>query len=326
MPKNQPKYSFLRNYILLSKTEKDQKEAIQNRDKILIWSSFYAISLNLILGLLKIGVFLFTSSISILADSINNLTDSVSSLILYIGTKLSAKEADETHPYGHGRVEYISGFIISIIVLITGLSFMKLSVNKIMKPESLEFSTLSIVIMLLTVFVKIYMSFFFGHISKTLDSIPAKAQSRDYLGDAIITSVIFISMLVNRIFGIVIDAYLGFLISLYIIYLGYSLIMDAISDMIGKAPKDMTEPIRERILQHEGIELVYNMVLADFGPKRIYITATVGIDSRKSFLETHDILEKIEKEISKEFYCTLTLRANPVDAKCLACYKKNAGR
>lgn len=322
MVEKQAKYSFLKNYILIRKDKSNPKEATQNRDKILILSSFYAIALNLILGLLKIGVFLFTSSISILADSINNLSDSFSSLILYIGTKLSAKEADETHPYGHGRIEYISGFLIAVIVLIMGLSFMKLSVNKMIKPESLRFSTLSIVIMLITIFVKLYMSIFFDHVSKSLDSIPAKAHSRDYIGDAVITTVIFVSMLVNRVFGIVIDAYLGFLISLYITYLAYGLIMDAISDMIGKAPKFMTEPIRERIMQYDGIEVVCNMVLADFGPKRIYVTAVVGVDSKKSFIETHDMLEQIEREVSKEFNCTLTLRANPVEAECLACHKK----
>lgn len=304
---------FLKDYALFSNFAKGAEDGKRHRDRILVCASLYAILLNVILSLVKVILFITTSSISILADAVNNLTDSVSSIIFLVGTKLSLKEADEEHPYGHGRIEYVSSLIISFIVLMMGIGFIKFSIDKILHPEQLKVSQLSLSLMFLSLFVKIYMGIFFAKLSAAFNSLPSKAQSRDYFGDALITAGIVFSLFAYKFFGLMIDSYLGIAISLYIIFMALILIRDTLVHMIGAYPKALMDQVLDRISRYEEIEKISKVVVADYGPNTVYISCNVGIDSAKSLLETHAILERIEREIMHEFSCVLTLRAEPVD-------------
>ncbi len=284
----------------------------KNRNKILQQATIKAILLNSALAILKFILFFFTSSISILADALNNLGDSTSCVISLIGTKLANKPSDKMHPHGHGRIEYISALIISIILFIVGAEFMKFSIEKIISPTPLRFSSLSIFFILLSIAVKIYMAINFKKLAKEYHSLNLKAQYKDYLGDILITSVILISMLVYKYAHITIDGYLGVVISFIILYSGYELISDTLSEIIGKVPDDFVSGIEQKILSYDKVLGVHDIIVANYGVEKIYVTADVEMSYQLSLVAAHKIIDKIENDINSEFGCTLSIHIDPV--------------
>ncbi len=285
---------------------------IKNRSKILVVSSIIGIVFNILLGILKIILFLFTGSVSILVDSINNLTDSISSFVTLIGTKLSEKPGDKNHPNGHGRIEYISALIISLIVFIVGIQFFRVSIDRIFNKRVLNFNSISLIIMFISVLVKIYMFYLFSALSKKINSLPLRAQSKDYLGDSIITSVILISMFIYKFFDIHLDGYIGLVVSLFIMYSGFNLIMSALSEIIGRVPDDFMKNLEKKIQSYNGILGVHDIVFASFGEEKLYATAHVEMDYRTSLLAAHRIIDNIEYDIKKDFGCIISIHVEPV--------------
>ncbi|MGO1580442.1 MAG: cation diffusion facilitator family transporter [Peptoniphilaceae bacterium] len=284
----------------------------ENRLKISILSSSLGLFFNLILAILKVLLFISTQSVSILADAINNLTDSISSIVTIIGAKLSEKPADEDHPYGHGRIEYISAFVVAVFVLLAGIEFIKVSVNRIMNPKVIEFDTIAIVLMSLSIFVKLYMSIFYNKIFKKINSLQIKAQSKDSLADVVVTGVVIVSILIYKLTGYIVDGYAGLIVSLFIIYSGYELISDTISELIGQVPIDLLAKVEEDILKYDSIKGVHDMVIVNYGPQRKYLSLDVEMDYSMSLLDAHTIIDRIEEKIEEKYDIILSIHTDPV--------------
>lgn len=283
-------------------------------DRLLIssYTSIYGLILNLLLVLFKGFLFLTTSSVSILADAINNLVDSVSSIVTLVGAKLSHIPPDKEHPYGHGRIEYISALIVSAFIFITGFQFIKVSVDRIINPVHIEFNLLSIMVMIFSIIVKLYMTFFFDNIGKKISAMPLRAQSRDYLSDVFVTSVVVVSMIVYRFTGWHIDGYVGIIVSIFIIYSGYDLIRETFSELIGEVPVDMMKNIEDDILKHDKILGVHDMMIVNFGPDKDYLTLDVEIPYNLSLVQAHNIIDEIEKEIGSKHNVDISIHVDPV--------------
>lgn len=300
---------MIANFIL-----KKGKYNTDKEDRLLIssYTSIYGLILNLLLVLFKGFLFLTTSSVSILADAINNLVDSVSSIVTLVGAKLSHIPPDKEHPYGHGRIEYISALIVSAFIFITGFQFIKVSVDRIINPVHIEFNLLSIMVMTFSIIVKLYMTFFFDNIGKKISAMPLRAQSRDYLSDVFVTSVVVVSMIVYRFTGWHIDGYVGIIVSIFIIYSGYDLIRETFSELIGEVPVDMMKNIEDDILKHDKIIGVHDMMIVNFGPDKDYLTLDVEIPYNLSLVQAHNIIDEIEKEIGSKYNIDISIHVDPV--------------
>lgn len=300
---------MIANFILEKGKYNTDKE-----DRLLIssYTSIYGLILNLLLVLFKGFLFLTTSSVSILADAINNLVDSVSSIVTLVGAKLSHIPPDKEHPYGHGRIEYISALIVSAFIFITGFQFIKVSVDRIINPVHIEFNLLSIMVMTFSIIVKLYMTFFFDNIGKKISAMPLRAQSRDYLSDVFVTSVVVVSMIVYRFTGWHIDGYVGIIVSIFIIYSGYDLIRETFSELIGEVPVDMMKNIEDDILKHDKIIGVHDMMIVNFGPDKDYLTLDVEIPYNLSLVQAHNIIDEIEKEIGSKYNVDISIHVDPV--------------
>lgn len=284
----------------------------ENRLLISSYTSIYGLILNFSLVLFKGFLFLTTSSVSILADAINNLVDSLSSIVTLVGAKLSRIPPDKKHPYGHGRIEYISALIVSAFIFITGFQFIKVSIDRIINPIHIEFNLLSIMIMTFSIIVKLYMTFFFDKIGKKIAAMPLRAQSRDYLSDVFVTSVVVVSMIVYKFTGWHIDGYVGIIVSLFIIYSGYDLIRETFSELIGEVPVDMLKNIEDDILKHDKILGLHDMMIVNFGPDKNYLTLDVEIPYNLSLVQAHSIIDEIEKEIGSKYNVDISIHVDPV--------------
>ncbi|RVU55521.1 cation diffusion facilitator family transporter [Anaerosphaera multitolerans] len=284
-----------------------------DRLEISIITAVFGIVANVFLAAVKILLFIFSGSVSILADAINNATDSISSIVTLVGAKLSSMPADKEHPYGHGRIEYISALVVSVFVLVAGIEFIRTSYNRIIYPVEVEFSIYSIVLMVLSIGVKLYMAHFYSEISEKINSRPIKAQSKDSLSDVFVTGVVVLSIVVNKMTGLLIDGYVGIVVSLFIIYSGYELISETLSALIGEAPEEgFLKKIEEIALSDDRIFGVHDIIVARFGPQNTYVSLHVQIAYNMTLVEAHSLVDNIEIEIEEKLNCIASIHIDPV--------------
>lgn len=267
---------------------------------------------NVFLSLLKSFAYLSTGSVSILADAINNLTDSLSSFVTLIGAKLSNMPADPEHPYGHGRLEYIAGLIVSVLVLFAGFEFIKVSIQKILNPKYVEYSILAISLMVLSCFIKFFMSIYYKRVGQKINSYPILAQSKDSISDVFVTGVVLLSILVYKLSGIIVDGFAGLLVSCFILKQGYELVRDTISEIIGKTNPEQIEEIEDLVLNHNEIIDVHDIVVVDFGPEKLYAWMDVELDDRMNLIDAHNLIDDIEREIYKKKGYHTSIHLDPV--------------
>lgn len=284
----------------------------EDRVKISLFASGVGLFLNIFLFLVKFILFLFTDSVSIFADAINNLNDTFSSIITIFGMKFSARPSDKEHPYGHGRAEYVVGFIVALFVLLTGIEFVRASINRILNPTYIEYGYLSLFLMVVSIGLKFYMSIFYKIIGKKINSMPMAAQSKDSLSDVLITFVVICGIVISRVSGVILDGYIGLLVSLIIVYSGIKIIKGTLSEILGEAPRELIHEIKHKVLSYDDILGVHDVVIVNFGPKEMYITLDVEVDYKKSLLEAHSIIDRIERDIQGEYNCILSIHVDPV--------------
>lgn len=285
----------------------------EDRTRISTQTSFVGLLLNLLLSVIKVFLFVFTGSVSILADAINNITDSISSVVAIIGVKISDRPADRKHPYGHGRIEYIATLIVASFVLVAGFEFIRVSYDRIKNPVDINYSYISIGLMLFSVIVKFYMAELYKSISKRIDSSPLMAQYKDSMGDVFITGVVIISIIVYNITGLRVDGYVGMLVSIFIIYSGYELIRDTLSDLIGEAPEEnFVEQIEEIMLSYENVLGIHDIVITNYGPVKTFVTLDAEIPYDMTLVEAHNLIDDAEREIKEKLKCEITIHIDPV--------------
>lgn len=271
---------------------------------------------NFILCTIKIAVGLMSNSIAIVADGINNLTDAASSIITLIGFKLAAKPADEKHPYGHARIEYITGLVVSILIIVLGLQLLFTSFNKILNPEPLHFSYALIVVLVFSIGLKIWQAAFNIKTGREINSTTLKATGLDSRNDVIATTVVLLNILIGKWTGLQLDGITGCLVALFIIYSGIQLIGETSSPLLGRsADPALVEEIQRRICAHEGIYGIHDLVVHDYGPGRIFASVHVEVDAYEDLIKSHDLVDDIERTISNDLRIHLVAHMDPIETK-----------
>ena len=268
---------------------------------------------NLILCIMKILIGLVSRSIAIIADGINNLADASSSIITLVGFKLASQPEDEDHPYGHARIEYLTGLFISIVIIVIGLQLLRTSIDKILHPDPLEFSCLTIIILVAAILIKLWQSLFNRSIGRKIRSVTLKATAADSRNDVISTSAVLISVIVGKFTGIQIDGYMGCLVALFIIWSGIQLVRETTSPLLGEAPdQELVDSIAEIVKKEPGVLGIHDLMVHNYGPGKIFASMHIEVDADGDLMESHDMIDNIEKRIKDELHVEFVVHMDPV--------------
>ena len=284
------------------------------RRKYGILTGAVGIILNLFLFAIKFSIGIITSAISVTADAFNNLSDAGSSIITLLGFKLSGQKPDNEHPFGHGRIEYISGLFVSVIILIVAFELVKTSIGKILHPEEVAVSALTFVFLSLSIIVKLYMFAYNMIYGKKISSTTMKATAVDSISDTIATSVVLICYILYVVFKIKIDAYAGIAVGLFIAYAGYKTLRETISPLLGQTPDpEFVKEIEEIVRSNESVIGIHDMIVHDYGPTRIFVSLHAEVPCDKDILYLHECIDDIENEIKEKLNCEVSIHMDPVD-------------
>ncbi len=297
---------FIKNIDSLSKDER--------REKYGVFYGTLGIFLNLVLFVIKFLAGLITGAISVTADAFNNLSDAGSSIITLFGFRLASKKPDEDHPFGHGRSEYISGFIISMLILLVGFELGKTSVEKIFAPVAVEFSVVSIVILIISVIIKLYMAYYNYFVGKKINSSAMKATATDSLSDSVSTTVVLICMLISYFTDFHIDAYGGLAVSGFILFSGFRSAKETISPLLGQTPTpEFVSKIESTVKECSYVCGIHDLIVHDYGPGRRMISLHAEVPSDSNLLEVHDAIDNIEKILRDTLNCDAVIHMDPVE-------------
>lgn len=278
-----------------------------------VLSGAVGIGLNILLFLGKWIAGTLSGSIAITADAFNNLSDAGSSIITLIGFRLSGQAPDPEHPFGHGRMEYISGLLVSVAILVMGFELIRSSFGKLRDPELIESSALVLGILLASILVKVYMFYYNRSLSKKLDSAAMKATSVDSLSDTVATTLVLIATVISKYTGLILDGWFGILVGIFIVYTGGSTLKETIDLLIGQPPKkEFIDEIREIVLGHSLVYGVHDLIVHDYGPGRrmISLHAEVAVDG--DIQDIHDQIDHIEHELQEKLNCSATIHMDPI--------------
>ena len=299
----------------LIKLIKNKKEKSEQRSAYAELSAFTGIICNVILCAVKFVIGAVTGSLSVTADAVNNLSDSASNIVTLTGTRLSDKPDDEEHPFGHGRIEYISALIVAISIFVVSLELAKSSVEKIIHPENIKFSVAYIAVLMVTVLVKLWMAFFNHKLYKITDNINLKAVKQDSLNDCIVTFASVFSLVLSHIFGFkTADGIIGLGVCAFIFYSGVGILKQVVSPLLGEAqPQELTEKI-ERIILENGIVIgVHDIVIHSYGANKMLASADAVVDASAYIFTIHDVIDAAEKKIFSELNIEMCIHMDPVD-------------
>lgn len=269
---------------------------------------------NGLLCTMKILVGLFSGSIAIVADGINNLADASSAIITLIGFKLAALPEDKNHPYGHARFEYLTGLFISLLIIVLGLQLLRSSFSKVLHPDPLSFSYITIIILVIAIIIKIWQSRFNICLGKKINSLALMATGTDSRNDVIATSAVLLSVIIGKVSGLQLDGYMGCLVALFIIWSGIVLIRETSSPLLGEAPdEELVQSIEKIALSQDGVIGIHDLVVHNYGPGKIFASIHIEVDARGDLLESHDMIDNIEQLIKKELRIEFTAHMDPVE-------------
>ncbi len=275
--------------------------------------SSVGIGLNICLFIGKYLAGVLSGSIAIMADAFNNLSDAGSSLITLIGFKFAGMKPDAEHPFGHGRIEYISGLAVSAAIILMGVELAKSSVSKILSPSPVEMNMTAIVILVISVCVKLYMCSYNRFVGRQIDSAAMKATATDSLSDAVATSVVLLAMLVLKFTGVNVDGWCGAMVALFILYAGYSAAKDTLSPLLGQPPEEeLINQIRDIALSHREIVGIHDLVVHDYGPGRLMISFHGEVPGDGNIFELHDVIDQAEKELKEKLGCDAVIHMDPI--------------
>ena len=286
-------------------------------------SGLTGICLNILLFLGKLIAGTVSRSIAITADAFNNLSDAGSSVVTLIGFRLAGQKPDRHHPFGHGRIEYLSGLAVSVVILLMGFELGKTSFEKILSPAPVEFSLLPIIILPVSILVKGWMYLFNRKLGKKLDSAAMMATAADSLSDMISTGVVLLGSLIGHFFQIQLDGYLGSAVAIYILYTGYIAMKDTIDPLLGRAPDpELVEGIRSRVLAQPEILGLHYLIVHDYGPGRLFASLHAEVDKHGDISAIHDVIDKVARQIQHELGCEVCIHMDPIavgDRKTAEC-------
>ena len=271
------------------------------------------IALNILLFLGKFLAGTLSGSIAITADAFNNLSDAGSSFITLIGFKLGSQKPDPEHPFGHGRMEYLSGLAVAVLIIVMAVELFKSSFDKILHPEVLECSAVIVLILIASIAVKIYMAIYNHSVGRKIQSAAMGATAKDSMSDTVATTVVLIATLVGAIWGVPIDGYCGVLVSILIFMAGFGAIKDTVGPLLGTAPeKEFVDKIEEIVMSHDIVKGMHDLVVHDYGPGRVMISLHAEVPHTEDILVIHDEIDNIEEELGDKLNCEAVIHMDPI--------------
>lgn len=303
----------------------DHPERPEVRVRVGRFAGFVGIILNVLLFACKLVIGLLSGGASLIADSLNNLTDAGSNVLTVAGYTMSGKPADKDHPYGHARMEYLSSLLISVFVIVIGFEMLTTSIQKIITPTVAErYDTIAIIIIASTILVKLLMSLFFRKLGKHIDSSTLKASFADCISDVIATSAVVVGMLLTPVTGPMTDGIIGALISVYILIMGIKLVVESSNTLIGKAPDaHFIASVTKKIRSYDGVLGIHDLVVHSYGAGKTFVSAHVEVDSESDVLLSHDMIDAIESDVLRDMGINLVIHMDPI---CITDPETNAMR
>ena len=269
---------------------------------------------NLMLALVKIFIGLATHSIAVTADAVNNFSDMGSSMVTLFGFYYAGKPADEEHPFGHGRAEYLSALFLSVMVIVVGFQFLRTSFHRIGNPVPIEFTLVTLIILVMSIFVKVWQADFYKKIGAKIDSQTLKAAAADAVSDVAITSIVVFSIIISNYVSWPLDGYIGLVVSILIMYSGFGIIKDTIDPILGCAPdQEIIDEIMKSVRGIEGIMGAHDLIIHSYGAGVIIASVHAEVSDKLSLIEAHEIVDRAEKYISKELNINLLMHIDPID-------------
>lgn len=301
---------------LLAKWLIPNRDKVENSEVRRAWGSlcgFMGIALNLLLFAGKLAAGALSGSIAVTADAFNNLSDAGSSVVTLLGFRLAGKKPDADHPFGHGRMEYVSGLAVAGLILLMGAELAKSSVEKILRPESVSFSWLAAAILLVSIGVKVYMYLYNKSVGKKIRSAAMAATASDSLSDTAATAAVLLAMLVGHWSGVQLDGWTGLLVALFILWSAVQAARDTVSPLLGQSPDPLlVKEIEELVMAHDAVVGVHDLVVHDYGPGRRIISLHAEVPADGQVLALHDVIDNIEAELSRKLHCEAVIHMDPV--------------
>lgn len=296
------------------------------RDKCGRVAGAVGIVTNFLLFLMKIIVGTVFHSVSVTADAVNNLTDSGSSVVTLIGFKMASKPADEKHPFGHARIEYLSGVIVSFIVIFLGLQLGMSSIEKIITPEENALTPVALVVLVISILAKLWQCLFYRKVGRMIKSESVEATSKDSRNDVIATSVVLLGAVITMLTGVNLDGYMGAAVALFIVFSGVQLTISTADPLLGQAPEgELVQTITEKMLSYPGIIGMHDLAVHNYGVGRCFASAHCEVDAKNDILVSHDLIDNIERDFSRDLGIHMVIHLDPVivgDARTDALHRK----
>ncbi len=304
--------SFLARFFIKDHEQVDSPIVRQSYGML---SGAFGIAFNILLVIFKMIAGMLSGSIAVFSDALNNLSDVTSSVVTLVFFKLSGREADEEHPFGHGRLEYVAGLIVSLLIIIMAVELLNGSIMKIIHPEDVELSFVIVLILVVSIFIKFIMFYSYMQTAKLIDSATIRSAAIDSLSDVLSTSIVLISLIVFEITGKNVDGYAGMIVALFIFKTGIDAAKDTINPLLGEPPsKDFLREIERTVLTHECVLGVHDIVVHNYGPSRVMMSLHVEVSSDETLINIHDSIDEIEKELRQKYHCTAVIHMDPVDS------------
>lgn len=298
---------------ILEKLFVGKKQGNDRRQAYGVLCGVVGILLNICLFTGKFLAGVISNSIAITADAFNNLSDAGSSLVTLIGFRLAGAKPDPEHPFGHGRIEYLTGLVISAAILIMAFELIKDSVDKILHPQETVFSVLALVILAISILVKLYMAYYNRAVAKKIDSAAMRATATDSLSDACATTVVLVAALISKLAGIHIDGWCGALVGIFIFVAGVKAAKETLDPLLGQPPeKEFVEAIEALVKQEPVVRGVHDLVVHDYGPGRLMISLHAEVPAEGDILAMHDVIDNLEKRLEHELHCDAVIHMDPV--------------
>jgi cation diffusion facilitator family transporter len=271
------------------------------------------VCVNLLLSALKFIIGTISGSISITADAMNNLSDAGGSLVSLFTSRLAAKRADSDHPFGHGRMEYVGSLLVGVLILVMALELFKSSIEGIITPAAMNVSTITIIILVLSILMKLWLYIFYRKVGHKINSAPLLAASTDSLGDVCATSAVLLSTVLYLCFGWKLDGYMGLLVSLFICKAGLDVCLQTGRQLLGEAPDpELIKTMEKKLLSYDGVLGIHDLVLHDYGPGRCIASVHVEVDSATDIMVSHELIDTIEREMQHDMNIPICIHMDPI--------------
>lgn len=293
--------------------DKDNVQNVEVREKYGMLSSITGIIVNILLSIFKLIIGMFANSMAIISDGLNNISDAGSSVVTMLGFKMSQKKVDADHPWGHGRMEYISAFIVDILIILVGFELLQSSIEKIINPELPNVNYITIILLVVAILVKLWLFLFYNKIAKTISSNAIKGNAYDSISDSVSTFAVLISTLIAKFVGISIDGYVSLLVSAFILVTGFKAIKEIIDILLGMKPDpEFVKEIEQFAIKYETIQGIHDIMVHDYGPGRKIVSFHAEVPADSNICRAHDIIDQMEQDIFEKFGCITTIHMDPI--------------